>query len=81
MANMDGFTCISVDRFSSLVEQSSADVIPIGTSPNARNCRFVLTEVATRYGLQSQHGFTLPSGLPVTGLAVLKTSITSTVNE
>ena len=77
MANLDGFTCVGVDRFSSQVEQADATVIPYGTSPNAKNCRFVLTDVETRYGLQVQYGFKLPSGLPCTGLACLKTSLTT----
>ena len=79
--NSDGYTCVGVDRFSSLVEQSDATVIPLGTSPNVRNSRFVLTDVETRYGLQTQYGFVLPSGLPVTGLCCLKTSISSIVAD
>ena len=79
MANLDGYECVGIDRFSSLVEQADATVIPFGCSPNVRNSRFNLTSCDTRYGLQVQYGFKMPSGLPCTGLVCLKTNITSVI--
>lgn len=70
--NFDGYAAAEVSRFSSLVEQDSADNLPLGVSPFVRNTEFHLTGARTRSGIQNRWGFTLPDSGAVTGLAGLK---------
>lgn len=66
--NFDGFLPSEITRFSSMVELDDPTALPLGVSPLAKNCRFHLTSVRTRDGIQSQFGFVLPNNAPVTGL-------------
>lgn len=61
-----------------MIEQDDATNLPIGACPVVRNSKFHLASVRTRDGIQSQFGFILPDKGAVTGLAVQKTSKTST---
>lgn len=67
--NLEGATPHEITRFGSLVELDDPTALPLGVSPFLRNCKFHLTSVRTRDGIQSQFGFVLPSKQPVTGLA------------
>jgi len=69
-----------IEKWTSLVEQDDPTNLPLGVMPVCRNSRFHLSAVRTRDGIQSQQGFVLPDGGAVTGLAVQKSSTTSTLN-
>ncbi|HEV2275610.1 MAG TPA: hypothetical protein VGR96_15670, partial [Acidobacteriaceae bacterium] len=56
-------------RFGGLVDDDDPTVLPMGVAAVCKNCRFQLTTVATRYGLQT--AMTGPNQAPVTGLAGL----------
>jgi len=52
-----------------LVDNDDPTVLPIGVAAVCKNCRFELTTVATRYGLQT--AMQGPNRVPITGLAGL----------
>jgi hypothetical protein len=67
--NFDGFIPHEFTRFGGLVDNDDPTVLPMGVAAVCRNCRFQLTTVATRYGLQTvMQG---PNQVPITGLASL----------
>jgi hypothetical protein len=70
--NFDGYTPAIIERFSSMVEADDPTALPLGVAVVARNCRFHLTSVRTRDGIQSKYGFVLPDGGAVTGLVAQK---------
>ncbi len=67
--NFDGFTPHEFTRFGGLVDNDDATVLPVGVAAVCKNCRFQLTTVATRYGLQT--ALQGPNQAPVSGLASL----------
>lgn len=67
--NFDGFTPHEFTRFGGLVDNDDPTVLPMGVAAVCRNCRFQLTTVATRYGLQT--ALQGPNQAPITGLASL----------
>lgn len=67
--NFTGFTPTPYSRFGGLVESDDPTVLPSGVGVVCRNCRFELTSVATRYGLQT--AMRGPNQVPITGLAPL----------
>src|ERR1700742_3538692 len=67
--NFDGFLPHEFTRFGGLVDNDDPTVLPMGVAAVCKNCRFQLTTVATRYGLQTtMQG---PNQVPITGLAGL----------
>jgi hypothetical protein len=67
--NFDGFLPHEFTRFGGLVDNDDPTVLPMGVAAVCRNCRFQLTTVATRYGLQTvMQG---PNQVPISGLASL----------
>jgi hypothetical protein len=67
--NFSGFTPHEFTRFGGLVDNDDPTVLPMGVAAVCKNCRFQLTTVATRYGLQTtMQG---PNQVPITGLAGL----------
>jgi len=67
--NFDGFIPHEFTRFGGLVDNDDPTVLPMGVAAVCRNCRFQLTTVATRYGLQTvMQG---PNQVPISGLASL----------
>jgi hypothetical protein len=67
--NFEGFIPHEFTRFGGLVDNDDPTVLPMGVAAVCRNCRFQLTTVATRYGLQTvMQG---PNQVPITGLASL----------
>ena len=67
--NFDGFTPHEFTRFSGLVDNDDPTVLPMGVAAVCKNCRFQLTTVATRYGLQT--ALQGPNQAPISGLASL----------
>ncbi len=67
--NFDGFTPHEFTRFGGLVDYDDPTALPMGVAAVCRNCRFQLTSVATRYGLQT--ALQGPNQVPITGLASL----------
>src|SRR5271163_72506 len=67
--NFDGFIPHEFTRFGGLVDNDDPTVLPMGVAAVCRNCRFQLTAVATRYGLQT--ALQGPNQTPITGLASL----------
>ena len=51
--NFDGFIPHEFTRFGGLVDNDDPTVLPMGVAAVCKNCRFQLTTVATRYGLQT----------------------------
>src|ERR1700734_4076541 len=51
--NFDGFLPHEFTRFGGLVDNDDPTGLPMGVAAVCRNCRFQLTTVATRYGLQT----------------------------
>jgi hypothetical protein len=67
--NFEGFIPHEFTRFGGLVDNDDPTVLPMGVAAVCRNCRFQLTTVATRYGLQTvMQG---PNQVPISGLASL----------
>src|SRR5580658_436073 len=67
--NFDGFTPHEFTRFGGLVDNDDPTVLPMGVAAVCKNCRFQLTTVATRYGLQTtMQG---PNQAAISGLASL----------
>ena len=67
--NFDGFTPHEFTRFGGLVDNDDPTVLPMGVAVVCKNCRFQLTTVATRYGLQTvMQG---PNQAAISGLASL----------
>jgi hypothetical protein len=67
--NFNGFTPHEFTRFGGLVDNDDPTVLPMGVAAVCRNCRFQLTTVATRYGLQT--ALQSPNQAAITGLAGL----------
>ena len=67
--NFDGFTPHEFTRFGGLVDNDDPTVLPMGVAAVCRNCRFQLTTVATRYGLQT--AMQGPNQAGISGLAGL----------
>jgi hypothetical protein len=67
--NFDGFTPHEFTRFGGLVDNDDPTVLPMGVAAVCKNCRFQLTTVATRYGLQT--ALQGPNQVPISGLAGL----------
>ena len=67
--NFDGFTPHEFTRFGGLVDNDDPTVLPMGVAAVCRNCRFQLTTVATRYGLQT--ALQSPNQAAISGLAGL----------
>ncbi len=67
--NFEGFTPHEFTRFGGLVDNDDPTVLPMGVAAVCKNCRFQLTTVATRYGLQT--ALQGPNQAPITGLASL----------
>ena len=67
--NFNGFTPHEFTRFGGLVDHDDPTVLPVGVAAVCRNCRFQLTSVATRYGLQT--AMQGPNQVAMTGLAGL----------
>ena len=67
--NFDGFTAHEFTRFGGLVDNDDPTVLPMGVAAVAKNCRYQLTTVATRYGLQT--ALQGPNQAPISGLAGL----------
>jgi hypothetical protein len=79
MANFEGCTPYSIERFTSLFEQDDVTVAPLGVAAVCRNSRFHLTGVDTRYGINQKvgngwFGLNLGTGFPVTGAYSFKYS-------
>ncbi len=51
--NFDGFLPHECTRFGGLVDNDDPTVLPMGVAAVCKNCRFQLTTVATRFGLQT----------------------------
>jgi hypothetical protein len=67
--NFNGFTPHEFTRFGGLVDNDDPTVLPMGVAAICKNCRFQLTTVATRYGLQT--AMQGPNQAAITGLAGL----------
>jgi hypothetical protein len=67
--NFDGFLPHEFTRFGGLVDNDDPTVLPMGVAAVCKNCRFQLTTVATRYGLQT--ALQGPNQAAITGLASL----------
>jgi hypothetical protein len=67
--NFNGFLPHEFTRFGGLVDNDDPTVLPAGVAAVCKNCRFQLTTVATRYGLQT--ALQGPNQTPITGLASL----------
>jgi len=67
--NFDGFTPHEFTRFGGLVDNDDPTVLPMGVAAVCKNCRFQLTTVATRYGLQT--ALQGPNQAAISGLASL----------
>src|SRR3984885_8849270 len=67
--NFDGFIPHEFTRFGGLVDKDDPTVLPMGVAAVCRNCRFQLTTVATRYGLQT--ALQGPNQAAISGLAGL----------
>jgi hypothetical protein len=67
--NFDGFSPIPFARFGGFADSESPDILPMGIASVARNCRFQLTSVGSRYGIQT--AMSSPNKVPITGLASL----------
>ena len=67
--NFEGFTPHEFTRFGGLVDNDDPTVLPMGVAAVCKNCRFQLTTVATRYGLQT--ALQSPNQAPISGLASL----------
>jgi hypothetical protein len=67
--NFDGFIPHEFTRFGGLVDNDDPTVLPMGVAAVCKNCRFQLTTVATRYGLQT--ALQGPNQAPISGLAGL----------
>ena len=67
--NFDGFIPHEFTRFGGLVDNDDPTVLPMGVAAVCRNCRFQLTTVATRYGLQT--ALQGPNQAAISGLASL----------
>jgi hypothetical protein len=67
--NFEGFTPHEFTRFGGLVDNDDPTVLPMGVAAVCKNCRFQLTTVATRYGLQT--ALQGPNQTPISGLASL----------
>ncbi len=67
--NFEGFTPHEFTRFGGLVDNDDPTVLPMGVAAVCKNCRFQLTTVATRYGLQT--ALQGPNQAAITGLASL----------
>lgn len=67
--NFEGFLPHEITRFGGLVDSDDPTVLPIGVAALCKNCRFQLTSVATRYGLQA--AMRSPNPAPISGLASL----------
>ncbi len=67
--NFDGFIPHEFTRFGGLVDNDDPTVLPMGVAAVCKNCRFQLTTVATRYGLQT--ALQGPNQAAISGLASL----------
>src|ERR1700761_2677877 len=67
--NFNGFLPHEFTRFGGLVDNDDPTVLPAGVAAVCKNCRFQLTTVATRYGLQT--ALQGPNQAPISGLASL----------
>src|ERR1700730_8380212 len=67
--NFEGFNPHEFTRFGGLVDNDDPTVLPMGVAAVCKNCRFQLTTVATRYGLQT--ALQGPNQPPISGLASL----------
>jgi hypothetical protein len=67
--NFDGFMPHEVTRFGGLVDNDDPTVLPVGVAAVCKNCRFQLTTVATRFGLQT--AMQGPNQAPISGIASL----------
>ena len=65
--NFEGFIPHEFTRFGGLVDNDDPTVLPMGVAAVCKNCRFQLTTVATRYGLQT--ALQGPNQTPISGLA------------
>jgi hypothetical protein len=67
--NFEGFIPHEFTRFGGLVDNDDPTVLPMGVAAVCKNCRFQLTTVATRYGVQT--ALQGPNQAPISGLASL----------
>ena len=67
--NFEGFIPHEFTRFGGLVDNDDPTVLPMGVAAVCKNCRFQLTTVATRYGLQT--ALQGPNQAAISGLASL----------
>src|ERR1700744_1255100 len=67
--NFEGFIPHEFTRFGGLVQNDDPTVLPVGVAAVCKNCRFQLTTVATRFGLQT--ALQSPNQAAITGLAGL----------
>src|ERR1700723_3613235 len=67
--NFDGFTADEFTRVGGLVDKGGPTGLSLGVAAVCRNCRFQLTTVATRYGLQT--ALQGPNQAAISGLASL----------
>jgi hypothetical protein len=51
---LEGFQKTTIRKAGGVVTNFAQETVPAGVSPDARNIRFTLSSVATRYGLQQQ---------------------------
>lgn len=66
MANYQGATPVEYSRFLGLVDEDDPTNLPMGSAALARNCRFSLTGVDTRWGIQT--AIQGKNQSPITGL-------------
>ena len=67
--NFAGFTPYAYERFGGCCDAEDVEVLPVGVAAVCKNCRFLLTSVATRFGLQTT--MQSPNQAPISGLASL----------
>jgi hypothetical protein len=67
--NFSGLTPAPIARFGGYVGSEDPTVLPLGIAAVAKNVRFQLTSVFTRYGLQT--AMTSQNAVPISGLASL----------
>jgi len=66
LANFQGASPVEYSRWLGWIDQSDPTNLPVGSAALVRNCRFTLTEVETRFGLQT--AIQGKNQKPVTGL-------------
>jgi hypothetical protein len=64
--NFSGFQPYPFTRFGGIVDSEDPTILPLGVAAVCKNCRFQLTSVFCRYGLQT--AATSPNAVPISGL-------------